>query len=283
MGTLRSIGSGASAAVPAFITILNGSDQALATLAAESLPSFGPAAKSAIPHLLSALKSDDVNHRLVCAQAVAQIDPNQASQTVTALVDLLKSKNAHRDRALTLLASFGSQGRAAAPVLLNLLKTEELSVRLRVAGVLQRIEPAKIGAAMPTLMEVIQAKQTPRGQLNSAVNLLTAIGPAARDAVPALQDLLKASLKNERQVNIHAVAQCLKSIGTMADTMPILVAALNSDNADEREDALDVVESALGVGALASLETALANGQLRNSRQVTALLKDLRQRAQANP
>jgi len=75
------------------------------------------------------------------------------------------------------------------------------------------------------------------------------------------------------------VGQCLKSIGAMADTMPILITALNSDNADEREDAFDVVESAFGVNALAPLEAALANGQLRESRQVNLLLKELRQRA----
>jgi hypothetical protein len=157
-------------------------------------------------------------------------------------------------------------------------------MRVRIAGVLHRIGPAEIDAAMPTLIEAIQAQQAPRGLQASALHFLTAIGPQARDAIPALQELLKASLKNSRQANPYSVAQCLKSIGAMADTMPILVTALNSDNADEREDAFDVVESAFGVNALAPLEAALANGQLRNSRQVNILLKDLRQRArQANP
>jgi hypothetical protein len=278
MITLRTIGPGASAAVPTFITILNGNDRALATLAAESLPFFGPGGKSALPHLLAALKVDDANHRLVCANSIAQLDSNQASQTVASLVELLQSKNTYRDRALALLGSFGTRAQAAAPALLDLLKTEELPMRVRIAGVLHRIEPTKIDAVLPTLIEAIQAQQAPRGMQTSALHLLAAIGPQAKDAVPALHELLKASLKNSRQVNPYSVGQCLKSIGAMADTMPILVTALNSDNADEREDAFDVVESAFGVNALASLEAALANGQLRESRQVNLLLNELRQR-----
>jgi len=82
-------------------------------------------------------------------------------------------------------------------------------------------------------------------------------------------------------VSGYLVVDCMKKIGASDRVMPVVLAALNSDNAEEREETHYLVQDVVGVSALGPIETALANGQLRDSVEVRSVLRDLRSRAGA--
>jgi HEAT repeat protein len=275
--TLSNIGPGAAAAVPNFITILNGKDRALAARAANLLPNLGPDAKSAIPHLLAALSSNDYNLRIVSAQSLVRMDKAQAKHTVAPLVEVLRGDNANdRQRALWLLDSFGADARPAVPALVEMLKSEKLPMRVGVAHVLLDVDPSQADAVMPTVMEALQPRKEHAPQTRQAINLLAKMGPQAKAAVPTVKELLKQTLKNQnRVVNAYALVDCLKKMDASGEAMTTLIDALNSKDANEREDAVDVIGDTLGRSALPALTTAAANGSLRDTPELAALVKQL--------
>lgn len=279
MTTLRHIGVEARAAVPHFIAILDGNDRALATLAADSLPDLGPEAKAAIPSLLAAVKIDDPKLRIAAAQALVRIDRDQATHTVAPMVDVLqKSKGDDWYRAFNHLTSLRAQAKAAVPALLELLKTQDLGLRVTIASALHQIDPTQIDAAMPTLMEALEQKKNAALRRN-AVSLIGRFGPKAKAAVPMLTTMLRESF-NGQGMNPYTIGVALKQVGGEAQILPVVIDGLNSKNADEREDARYLVEDVLGKGAIAPLDAAIANGQLAPSAQLTALMKELRKRPQ---
>jgi HEAT repeat protein len=271
--TLHRMGPGAAAAIEVFMQLVEGHGP-LAVYAADALPDFGPQAKRAVPSLLDALRADSVNLRLSSANALARIDRQQVGHTIPVLVVVMHGKNANeKERAMWLLASLGADGKAAVPALLAMLNDGSLQARLRIAEALSRIDPSAMGPAMPTLLDALHNNR----DAATAVRLLGQIGPQAKSAVPALKMLLAASLKNDSApVNPRSIMLCLKKIDASADIMPILIDGLNSADPDQREDAAHLVQQMRGPQTLASLNAAIANGQLATSAEVTDLLKTLR-------
>jgi HEAT repeat protein len=275
---LRRLGPNASTAIPAVIKIVEGNDRALGTLAASILPDLGPDAKQAIPALLAALKADDRNFRQTSAEALVRIDREQAPHTIMPVVELLQNgQPQEQKRALALLRQLGAHAKPAVPAMISLLQTETLPLRVSIADVLNVIDPAQTDSALPTLVEAVQAKSDKSNSPRIALRMLAKLGPRAKSAVPALQTALKDALKNQDSaVDPFAVMDCLKKIDKSAEVMPIVIAALNSANANERSEARYLIMDGIGQPALPMLDAALANGQLRSSPEVVALLKQLR-------
>src|SRR5262249_29210212 len=105
-------------------------------------------------------------------------------------------------------------------------------------------------------------------------------GTRAKSMGPKLQDQLKASLKDPSK-NAHptTIAECMKKIGAEDLIVPVVVASLGSKNEEERMEAYYMGEDEIGAKALAPIEAAIANGQLRENQDVTRLLTRLRKRA----
>jgi HEAT repeat protein len=284
--TLAQIGPAASPAIPEFIKILKGNDAARATWAAQSFPSFGPDSKQAIPDLLAALKSDHFKVRYAAANSLVMIDRNQIPNTIEALTSVLASADANeRRQAIWLLASFSDKARPAVPAMLEAMKGETLQARLVIADAVMRIDKGQADTILPTLMEAIQVKKGMPGarqQVNTAVRILTQLGPKAKAAAPALEAMFKKALKDENaDIDPYMIANALTRIDASAPILTILIESLNSASAGERNEARYVVEDLIGARALPSLEAAIANGQLRESVEVTGLMKQLRQRTGA--
>lgn len=272
--TLHRMGPNGSDAIELFARMV--ADRGpLAIYAANALPNFGPKAKDAIPALLEALKADSVDLRLSSAATLVRIDRQQATHTVPVLVAVMQGKNANeRDRAVWLLARLGADAKPAVPAIHALLKTESLQFRLELAAALARIDPTAAEPAMPTLIEALAAKGD---AADFAVDIVGQIGPKAKAAVPALKAMLAASLKDENHpVNPRMIVQTVKKIDASVDIMPILIDALNSADANRRQDAARLVRQFRGPQTLASLESAMQDGQLASSAEVTGLLKTLR-------
>lgn len=277
MYTLSNLGLTAADAVPSFVTVLNGNDADRATLAAQNLPRFGLAAKRAVPDLRAALKSDNLTLRRISAQSLVQIDREQITHTVAPLVEIVRSTNVNeRNQAIWLLHSFGPNAKSAVPALLEVLNTQKLDVRMAAVQALIAIDANQVDNVMPTLLEALADRKIHGGVQGQAVFVVSRLGPKAKIAAPAVKDVLRHALRGESFVGVNQIIMCLKKIDAAAEIMPVVIDALNSAKAEEREEAHYVVLDFLRDGALAPLEAAIANGQLRESAEVTRLMKDLR-------
>jgi HEAT repeat protein len=229
--------------------------------------------------LLTALKTDSISFRLACADSLVRIDRQQIPSAVAPLVTVLQNGTAvEQQRALMLLKSYGSQAKPAVPALLDLLKTEKLAVRISISDTLIAIDAGQSDAALPALIEALQAKQDPYGLQRNAVRMLTKLGSKAKSAAPALKEMLKDAM-NGRSINPYLVIECLKKVEASAEIMPILIEGLNSAERNTREEVLYLLEDVYGASALAALDAAVANGQLRETPELVNLMKHLRPRA----
>jgi HEAT repeat protein len=274
---LRRLGADGAVAVPTFIAMLEGKDHALASIAADSLPSFGPESKKAMPHLLGTLQSDVFALRQFSAEAIFRIDRDQASHTIVPVIEILRKGNEQEKvRALQHFRELGVLAKAAAPAILEHMKNEPLERRVQLADTLSHVDAGSLVEVMPTLIEGLQSKNSQTSR--TSLRLLNRLGPKAKDASGTLRIVLADALMNPGKGGIyaHQALQSLKQIDPSASYMPILIAALNSDISEIREEVHYLITDIVGRSALEPINAAVSSGQLRNSQEVTALLKQLR-------
>src|SRR5262249_30285253 len=145
----------------------------------------GPEAKEAIPAVEKLLKHRNRTLRCQAAYALWRIDP-RAKEVLPTLVTALGHDNEKvRERAAQVLGLMGPAARAALPDLTKALKEENEPVRAPAARVLGRVSVETVGPLRDALHD-----DDPRVR-SAAVAGLREVGPAARDAAPALIELLK--------------------------------------------------------------------------------------------
>jgi HEAT repeat protein len=162
--------------------------------AAKSLYELGPEAKDAVPDLAQALKDKDLFVRRFAAQALGEVGPDAAKQAVPALKAVLSdSKKEVVEAAATALGKMGTEG-------------------------------------ITTLTDLIKDKKQDVNVKKLAVQGLGKAGPGAKEAVPALIDVVKDSGAPEKgkkdmagaDLRVEA-ADALGDIGKdAADAVPAL-------------------------------------------------------------
>jgi HEAT repeat protein len=200
---------------------------------AQAMAFIGPKALFAVPQLLVAWKDRDADlryHVAVALYCIGADDPaigaamqNGLSDTdarvrVVAASLLVKRKQAEADAVLPLLRAgltmdedirnlaadaLAELGPAAAPAIPDLiaLMGEDFNHNYLARWVL-----ASIGsAAVPALLPLLQSES--KKVRATAIDTLAEIGPAAREALPALQDLALKSDKNTRMTIASAIAK----------------------------------------------------------------------------
>lgn len=214
--SLSMIGNGASAAFPLFVEALDDEDFLVRRTAIEGLVRTGRPANEAAPHLVRMLGDghEDVPYRAVVALSalgppavpflVGALGHKQAAvrrgaaeslgrlaakgkDAVPALAAALKD-NAPQVRAESAraLRAMGPSAAAAAPALTQALADKESAVHA--AAALVMVEPGKKAELVPILAGLLGS--TDPYTRGVAARTLGEVGPAAKDAAPALRKLL---------------------------------------------------------------------------------------------
>jgi HEAT repeat protein len=250
LAALGSFGPDANAAVPVLREALNegavGRDRRsirLGQTAAGQLACLAPVAREAIPDLINALNTDDMEFRSHVILALGTVGRGDAG-AVSTLVRILRDRQYPQTAMIAgvSLGGMGAGGQAALPALIEGLKTADqldpaVSERFRYMMILSmgRMGPAAKDA-VPCLLEVLRNKELDGQSRKEAAYTLGRIGPAAKAALP---DLIGFVWTFEDGAINQAVTWALASIG--ADAVPALLDALKAREPDVRMRALHVL------------------------------------------
>jgi HEAT repeat protein len=173
------------AALPRLVEALTDKAARVRKRAAECLGDLGPRGKPAGAVLLKALKDPDVAVSWAAIDALGQIGPGAAA-AVPGLVEALNDAGT-RGAAADALGQIGREARAAVPALEKVLKGDDGSVRWAAASALVRIGGPGLKTGVRYLLDT--ATRDRERNWTDAYNIL--MGPAAREALPALLDVVR--------------------------------------------------------------------------------------------
>lgn len=252
---LAELGPVAASAVPSLTALLNSDDLALQHEAIVALGRIGPEARKAVPALTKLLDADSLIVRHSSLHALRTIGEDSKPA-----LDRIRPLAKNKDPMLNVAAAWALIGidpdskadrESALPVLTAGLGDKSADVR-NDAG----LALSEIGA--PAVAAVEAASKTSTAAAISACDVLAAIGPDAKSAVPTLLKLLE---DEGPMVSWHA-ARALGEIGASPETViPALVKGLQSPVAENR------AASAVAIGSYG----AAAKGSVA---AVAALWKD---------
>lgn len=246
--TLGRIGPGAGQAVPLLVEILTGKDSRLHADAAEALGRIGPAAAAAVPTLQAALQERES----ICKADLQNLnltDPQKSSPMVFYHVMRLPFEcwefthyaptewpygSGVKAQAARALANIGPAAQSAIPALREALRSRP-DHWFHLTEALWKLS-GRADWVVPELIERLEESDEPDVEV---FRLLADIGPAARDAGPALTAIVRRCLSRpagapDRGPLIPAI-QALGWIGPAARAVvPDLDKALQGDEDDLR-------------------------------------------------
>ena len=150
--------------------------------AAEVLAMIG---SPALPSLLDALQGEDRRARIRAAESLGLMGP-PARDAVGPLMATLKEQDHRVQRpAARALGKIGPEARDAVPLLEELLK--DRYVRAAAAGALGSLRPEALTKSMDLFIEALHGGEG--WSRRDAADILGDLGPAAKGAIPALQEL----------------------------------------------------------------------------------------------
>jgi HEAT repeat protein len=196
--------------------------------AVQALGQVGPPAKEAIPTLLALAKAAPVPNeqpgfRRAVADAIARIETDPKEQ-VSLLTDLLKSEKDPAGR-LALVQALGSIGPPAKPAIPTLLEVRKASpptpktldpqgVRKAILEAIGKIDPEP-KTYVPIVIDFLKQDRDSAVR-TAAVQTLKQIGPPAKDAIPALQEVVKSlakSTRSEDKALLKEAEDAIKALG----------------------------------------------------------------------
>lgn len=193
-------------AVPALIRALKDKDTgdapgqaSVAYAAVTALGNYGPAAAPAVPALLEATRSKYMTLRRLALVSLARIGA-QPAVIVPLMIRTLEDKDqsAVRSAAAAALGVIGMPAKGAVPHLIKVYDSKMVTsapdkeiIQGNILRALGRIgADAKI--VVPFLLKTLKDKRSKSQVKNAALLSIASFGPAAKDAVPSLIDLLSA-------------------------------------------------------------------------------------------
>lgn len=193
-------------AVPRLVDLLETHDQ-LRVEVTYVLGQMGPAAATATDALAKLVADEDLHLATEAALALGKIGP-AAKGAVPALIAALEAegeKNAHA--IVRALGKIGPDAAAAEPMVLKAMESEDKALAVIAAGTFMDIQPTAspeaAAKAVPVLVAGL-ADPLPETRI-AAADGLAALGPLAREAVPALKKASGDSLKAVREAATSAL------------------------------------------------------------------------------
>jgi HEAT repeat protein len=200
---LGSIGPAAAPAVPVLTKTLGDNDVTVAAGAAYALGRIGTAAKPAEAALTKCLDSPSELLRTVSSWAWAKLAPHDETRQQKAMSLLLAALNSKEPRvrhaAVHGLIDLDAKSERLFPAIKQVLRAADKESLGYALEALESLGPA----AVPVLIDALR-HETVRPQ---AASILGRLGPAAKEAAPALADIISTDK------NIHARCEALLALG----------------------------------------------------------------------
>ena len=156
--------------------------------AVRSLGVLGPEAKAAVPELIGALRDPDSAVKIAAISTLGEIGPAAADavEPLMTMVNDYEKDPGTATMAIDALGRIGPGARRVVPDFITMLKAPGHYPWLNVAMALCRMGPegrAEVSSTVPALIEILENdKWAPSRRL--AAEVLSEIGPAARQAIP---------------------------------------------------------------------------------------------------
>ena len=250
MGGVARVVPEAKAAIPALIGLLGSSNRFVRARAAYSLGCMGPAAAAAVPTLTKLIDDYSRDVRIAAVTALGWIGPDAKAAT-PALVKLLEDSNCQIPvGAMGALFQIEPAARETIPAVAKVF--EQMSPgMLEVAT--RELRRTKLHAeAVPALAQTLENTDSVFREV--AVNKLSAMGPEARAAVPALARQLRDEEPRVRRNVLAALVQ----IGLDGRAIPAVVRMLEDEDPSLRRAACSALaetgpEAKVAIPALTKL------------------------------
>jgi WD40 repeat protein/HEAT repeat protein len=203
-------------AVPTLCEVLESGDAQALPAALVVLAQLGPQAQAAVPFVARLLPGADAPVRVLAVNAIAEIDP-----AAEGALPALRAAFTDAEEEVRVTAQLGltKAGRAAVPVLAELLQHPDALVRRRAAAALETVNPAgdwpETRAALPALLRRLT---DPDGFVRDGVaHLLGRIHPRIKAALPAVRTCLserrKSSPPRAVKPSLWALEELLAQVG----------------------------------------------------------------------
>jgi HEAT repeat protein len=194
-----------------------------ALLAASGLPAWGDERSTA--ELIGALKSAEEAARL---EAIDQLGVQGGEAAAAPLTDLLKDPSAQvRAHAAAALGAIGNPAKSAVPALVELLKDDDPVVRRQAVQAIAAIRPGP-QVTVPLCIKLLEDADP-----GVRLRILSAISEAGPAAVPGLIE----ALSNDKAV--YWACLVLRDLGPAAkDAVPALTARLDDPRPEVRREAV---------------------------------------------
>jgi HEAT repeat protein len=175
--------------VGSYIAKLKGTSEEQRLILIRAIGSFGPDAAPACPQLIVALSDPSAALREASAAALAQVGQRASPDALAALSKALADTDPDvRDLAAVALGSMGPRAAPAIPQLVQVLNDPVDYVRVTAAETLGAMGARASAAVAPLTTKLLTKDQI--FVLSSVATALGDIGPAAKDALPALNQVL---------------------------------------------------------------------------------------------
>ncbi|VTR97175.1 heat repeat-containing protein : HEAT repeat-containing protein OS=Leptolyngbya sp. PCC 7375 GN=Lepto7375DRAFT_2567 PE=4 SV=1: HEAT_2: HEAT_2: HEAT_2 [Gemmata massiliana] len=230
-------------AIPVLAKALGAGPDSSARWAAKALGDLGADAKPALPELIRKFDANDAHLRVAAADAVIRIDPTQAPKAIEVITELLKDRKNLRsgvhEYSLKALVRVGAPAKVAMPALAQVLTDKDALFRGDVALAMITIDAENATTAYDWVRKILDDSAPDRddvreqlptlgklaeplvpdliAQLKSeighnrqyAIETLGAVGPGAKEALPALKKLVEA---DPEMSNRKCAAEAVKKI-----------------------------------------------------------------------
>ncbi len=177
---------------PLLIAALDDPSAAVRCQASVVLMTLGNVAPESLPKLIRLLKDPDADVRLRAVGAIIHVDleRKQIAEWLPTIESLVRDQKhpSIQMEAVGMLESLGKLARSAAPTLKLALRDADGDLKAYMALTLVALDRSAGIAGLPTLLKAIGDPNSKRRM--KAIEMVGRLGPAAKDAIPALRKIL---------------------------------------------------------------------------------------------